>query len=35
MSPRNNQVLSENEDNSSFVTFIKMTIMAGNKNKEK
>lgn len=33
MNPRNNQVLPENEDNSTFVTFIKMTIMADNKNK--
>lgn len=33
MSLRNNQALSENEDNSTFVAFIKITIMAENKNK--
>jgi len=35
MSLRNNQALSENEDNSTFVAFIKITIMAENKNKGK
>lgn len=35
MRSRNNQALSENEDNSTFVAFIKITIMTENKNKEK
>jgi len=35
MSLPNNQALSVNEDNSTFVAFIKITIMAENKNKER
>jgi len=35
MSLPNNQALSVNEDNSTFVAFIKITIMTENKNKER